>query len=75
MGNQKGEVATGAMVVVMVVMMLFGGMHLMHGNHRHDEKSHKDEHKNDHQHGQEKEGMRHTHNDGGEHSHAQEEGK
>lgn len=62
MRNQKGEVVTGAMVFMMVVMMVFGGMHLMHrdhGEHRsagdqpkheqgHDhEKGHQHEHQGD----------------------------
>ncbi len=34
MRNQRGEVVTGVMVVTMCVMMLFGGMHMMHGGHR-----------------------------------------
>ncbi len=33
MRNQKGEVVTGVMVVMMVVMLVFGGMHLMHRDH------------------------------------------
>ncbi len=32
--NQRGEVVTGVMVVIMCVMMLFGGMHMMHGGHQ-----------------------------------------
>jgi ABC-type nickel/cobalt efflux system permease component RcnA len=47
MNNQKGEVVTGVMVVIMVGMMLFG-MIFMHGGHgdRHDHDSteHKQEH-------------------------------
>jgi len=60
-GNQRGEVVTGVMVVVMVVMMLFGGMSMMHGGHRHEENQGvKAESKHDHQ----KEGAheRHDHN-------------
>lgn len=34
MRNQRGEVVTGVMVVIMCVMMLFGGMHMMHEGHR-----------------------------------------
>lgn len=33
MGNQRGEVVTGVMVVMMVVMMIFG-MSFMHGGHK-----------------------------------------
>ncbi len=33
MRNQKGEVVTGVMVVMMVAMMIFGGMHFMHRDH------------------------------------------
>ncbi len=33
MWNQRGEVVTGVMIVIMVVMMVFGGMHLMHRDH------------------------------------------
>jgi len=49
--NQRGEVVLGVMVVVMVVMMLFGGMgmHMMHGDHRHADDRDKVEHKHDHQ--------------------------
>jgi len=44
MNNQRGEVVTGVMVVIMVGMMLFG-MVFMHGGHG----DHKDvEHKQDH---------------------------
>jgi hypothetical protein len=49
MGNQRGEVVTGVMVAVMVVMMLFG-MSMMHGGHRHaDNQGMKAESKHDHQ--------------------------
>jgi len=34
MRNQRVEVVTGVMVVIMCVMMLFGGMHKMHGGLR-----------------------------------------
>ena len=34
MKNQRGEVVTGLMVVMMAVMMIFGGMHMMHGEHK-----------------------------------------
>lgn len=48
-GNQRGEVITGVMVAIMVVMMLFGGMHMMHGSHQHDDGPERSEHKHDHQ--------------------------
>jgi hypothetical protein len=34
MRDQKGEVAIGVMVVMMVGMMIFGGMHLLRGGQR-----------------------------------------
>lgn len=61
--DQRGEVVTGVMVVIMVVVMLFGGMHMMHGDHRHAEENHKNEHKHDCH-----EGMQNIHSDDGEHS-------
>ncbi len=73
MGNQKGEMATGVMVVIMVVMMLLGGLHLMHGGHRHDHD--KPEHKHEHQHDHQKEKTHNMHNDEGGHSDAHEEGE
>jgi hypothetical protein len=33
MNNQRGKVAIGIMVVMMAVMILFGGTHLMHEEH------------------------------------------
>ena len=58
-GNQRGEVVTGVMVVVMVVMMLFGGMSMMHGGNRHsDNQDKRTENKHDHQ----KEGTHEKHN-------------
>lgn len=71
MHNQKGEVMTGAMVVIMVVLMAFGGVHMMHGgrDHRHDEKSRKGEHKHESQQSEGKDGMHHMHEDGEGHSH------
>ncbi len=57
-GNQKGEVMTGLMVVMMVVVMLFGGMHVMHGDHRHGEDHDRMEHRQD----QQKEKMDHKYN-------------
>lgn len=61
--NQRGEVMTAVMVVMMVGMMLFGGMHLMHGDHKHANNHEGVEHKHDHQ----KEEMHPVHNDEGEH--------
>ncbi len=46
MRDQRGEVVTGVMVIMMVVMMIFGGTHMMHeghesgGEHRHMEQKH-----------------------------------
>jgi ABC-type nickel/cobalt efflux system permease component RcnA len=58
-GNQRGEIVTGVMVVMMVAMMIFGGMSMMHGGHRHaDDQDMKAEDKHDHQ----KEGMHEKHN-------------
>jgi hypothetical protein len=37
--NQKGEIVTGVMILVMAAMMLLGGMALMHGGHD-DHKDH-----------------------------------
>jgi uncharacterized membrane protein len=50
MNNQKGEVVTGVMVVIMAVAMVFG-MVFMHGGHDHDrngnaEKKQQQEHSN-----------------------------
>ncbi len=62
-GNQKGEVVTGVMVVIMCVTMLFGGMHMMHGGHRHaaDQDGRVED-----QHYHQKEGMHHPQNNDGE---------
>jgi ABC-type nickel/cobalt efflux system permease component RcnA len=58
-GNQRGEVVTGVMVVIMCVMMLFGGMSMMHGGHRHAaDQDGRVEEKHDHQ----QEGMHHPQN-------------
>ena len=61
-GNQRGEIVTGVMVVMMVAMMIFGGMSMMHGGHRHaDRADHQDmkaADKQDHQ----KEAMHEKHN-------------
>ncbi len=59
MGNQSGEVVTGVMVAIMVVMMFFGGMHMMHGDHRHSDDHDRMERKHDHQ----KEEMHQMHNE------------
>ena len=70
MGNQRGEVVTGVMVVIMCVMMLFGGMHTMHGGHQHaSDQDGRVEDKHDHQ----KEGMHHPQNNDGEYHSAQNE--
>ncbi len=37
MRNQKGEVVTAVMVLMMVGMMVFGGMALRHGDRSHKE--------------------------------------
>jgi predicted metalloprotease len=67
-GNQRGEVVTGVMVVVMVVIMLFGGMSMMHGGHQHsDNQDKRTENKHDHQ----KEGTHEKHNHNTEDSPAQ----
>ena len=69
-GNQRGEVVTGVMVVMMCVMMLFGGMHMMHGGHGHaaDQEGRVGD-KHDHQ----KVGMHHPQNDDGEGQSARDE--
>jgi hypothetical protein len=69
-GNRRGEVVTGVMVVIMCVMMLFGGMHMMHGGHQHAaDQVGRVEDKHDHQ----KEGMHHLQNNDGERYSAQNE--
>ena len=69
-GNQRGEVVTGVMVVIMCVMMLFGGMHMMHGGHGHSaDQDGRVEDKHDHQ----KEGMHHPQNNDEESRSAQDE--
>lgn len=35
--NQRGEVIIGVMMIIMCAVMLFGGMHMMHGGHRHSD--------------------------------------
>ena len=69
-GNQRGEVVTGVMVVIMCVMMLFGGMHMMHGGHGHAaDQDGRVEDKHDHH----KEGMHHPQNNDGESHSTQDE--
>ncbi len=69
-GNQRGEVVTGVMVVMMCVMMLFGGMHMMHKGRRHAaDQDGRVEDKHDHQ----KEGMNHPQNNDGESHSSQDE--
>jgi hypothetical protein len=70
MGNQRGEVVTGVMVVIMCVMMLFGGMLMMRGGYGHAvDQSGRVEDKHDHQ----KEGMHHPQNNDGEYHSAHDE--
>jgi hypothetical protein len=59
MGNQRGEIVTGVMVVMMTGMMLFGGMHMMHGHQGNSDEHDRMESKHDHQ----KEGTHHMQND------------
>ncbi len=59
MRNQKGEVVTGVMVFMMVVMMVFGGMHLMHRDHG-EHRSAADDPKHEQGHDHEK-GHQHMH--------------
>jgi high-affinity Fe2+/Pb2+ permease len=56
MRNQRGEVVTGVMVVIMVVMMLFGGMHMMHRGHQSEGDHGQVEQKHDHD-----KGVQHKH--------------
>ncbi len=58
MRNQRGEVVTGVMVVIMCVMMLFGGMHMMHGEHR----SEGDHRQMEQKHNHDEDGTQHMHN-------------
>ncbi len=48
MGNQRGEVVTAVMVVMMCVMMIFGGMHMFHGEHGDEEDHARVHHKHSH---------------------------
>jgi len=61
MRNQRGEVVVGVMVVMMVVMMIFGGTHMMHGGHRSEGDHRQMEQKHDH----DEDGTQHTHNHAG----------
>jgi high-affinity Fe2+/Pb2+ permease len=56
MSNQRGEVITGVMVIIMAVMMVFGGMHMLHREHRSEEAHEQIEHKQSRD-----ESMRHMH--------------
>jgi hypothetical protein len=58
MRNQRGEVVIGVMVVIMCVMMLFGGMHMMHGGHR----SEGDHPQMEQKHNHDEDGTQHVHN-------------
>lgn len=69
MRNQKGEVVTGVMVVMMVVMMVLGGMHLMHrGRGDHNKQGHSNEKTQQHEEG-------HDHEKGHQHEHQGDAGK
>ncbi len=61
MRNQTGEVVTGVMVVMMVVMMIFGGMHTMHGGHR----SEGDRRQMEQKHNHDEDGAQHMHDHAG----------
>jgi len=56
MRDQRGEIVTGLMVIMMGVMMVFSGMHMMHGEHR----SEGDRAQIEHEHGHDK-GTQHMH--------------
>ena len=62
--NQKGEVVTGVMVVMMAVMMFFGVL-FMHGGHK-DHGVRKDHGKNEQKHEHDGMGPMHMHNDHGD---------
>lgn len=64
MRNQKGEVVTGVMVVMMVGLMIFGGMTWMHGRHG----DHKEHTKSDQQTHSET-GQKHMHHGEAENAH------
>ncbi len=62
MRNERGEVITGVMVVIMVAVMIFGGMHMGHGGHHsngdHQQMEQKHNHDEGHMH------HMHDHTDG-----------
>ena len=60
MRNQRGEVVTGVMVVMMCVMMLFGGMRMTHIEHGSEESRAQIEHKPS----RPDESMQHMHDNG-----------
>lgn len=64
MGNQRGEVVTGVMVVMMVGMMFFG-MFSIHGGHK-DHGDHKDPVKDKQKHEHAGMGPKHMHSDHGD---------
>ncbi len=57
MRNRRGEVVPGVMVVMMAVMMIFGGMHTMHRRHR----SEGDHRQMEQKHNYDKDGTQHMH--------------
>ncbi len=61
MSNQRGEVVAGVMVVIMCVMMLFGGMHMMHGGRRFEGDHQQTEQKHNH----DENGREHIHDHAG----------
>ncbi len=61
MRNQRGEVIIGVMCVVMVVMMIFGAPHMMHGGHR----SEVDHQQMEQNHNRNEDGTQHMHNHAG----------
>lgn len=64
MGNQRGEVVTGVMVVMMVGMMFFG-MSFMHGGHKdHGDRTYPVNNGQKHEHGGM--GPKHMHDDRGD---------
>jgi hypothetical protein len=69
--NQRGEVIFGVMMIIMCAVMLFGGMHMMHGGHRHsDDGNRRVEEKHDYRNEE-----RHRRlNDNGEYRSARDEG-
>ncbi len=61
MHNQRGEVVAGVMVFMMAVMMIFGGMHMMHGGHR----SEGDHRQMEQKHNHDEDGTQHMHDHAG----------